>query len=247
MNWQIIQGDCIEMMAQLADESVDLVLTDPPYGTTNCRWDAIIPLGPMWNHLNRIVRVDSAIVFCAAQPFSSALIMSNVSKFKYEWIWDKKNPSGYLNAKRRPMSRHEAVLIFSNGATPYFPQMRTGKLRQKGTIRPKVTENYNAHLATVSFNDQYYPTSIIEISNAQRSGKVHPTEKPVDLMRYLVRTYSNEGDTVLDFTCGSGSTGIACLMENRRFIGIENDAAYVEIARQRLTETRVQDREVMGK
>lgn len=246
MSWQIIQGDCIEVMAQLPERSINLVLTDPPYGTTQCKWDAVIPFTSMWNHLNRIVQVNTAIVFCAAQPFSSALVLSNIAKFKYEWVWDKKNSSGYLNAKKRPMARHEVILVFSNGTPPYFPQMRIGKFRQKGTVRSVVTENYNAHLATVSFNDQYYPTSIIEISNAQRLGKVHPTEKPIDLMRYLVRTYSREGDTVLDFTCGSGSTGVACLLENRHFIGVEQDEKYVEIARQRLAETKGQDREAMG-
>lgn len=187
----------------------------------------------MWRELKRIIKPRGAIVLFGSQPFTSALVMSNPQMFKYSWVWDKKNSSGYLDAKKRPMRRHEDVLVFGDGAIDYYPIMRKGVLRAKGGMQ-NPSKVWGKHHSTVSINDDYYPTSIIEITNANRSEKLHPTQKPLALMEYLVRTYTNEGDTVLDFTMGSGSTGAAAGNLNRHFIGIERDETYFRVASERI-------------
>lgn len=236
---QIIHGDCLEEMKNIPDGSIDLVLTDPPYGTTACKWDTCIPFEPMWEQLKRITKKNGAIVLFGSQPFTSALVMSNPKMFKYEWVWDKVKPSTFLNAKRQPLMKHESILVFSSDNFPYyFPVKTKGKLRnktpnRKHQEREQVYRNLENKDIT-NINDEYYPKSIIEISNAHQRGKLHPTQKPISIMEYLIKTYTNEGETVLDFTMGSGTTGVACKNLNRNFIGIELDKEYFEIAKARV-------------
>ena len=223
-----LQGDCLELMKDIPDGSVDMILTDPPYGTTACKWDSVIPFEPMWEQLKRVIKPNGAIVLTASQPFTSALVMSNPKMFKYEWIWDKKIAGNPLLAKYQPLKTHENICVFSKATHNYYPKMRKGKLRIKGGGRSKLL---NMDMSK-SFNDDYYPISIIESSNAKRG--VHPTQKPVALFEYLIKTYTNEGQTVLDFTMGSGTTGVACKNLGRDFIGIELDKDYFNIAKERI-------------
>jgi len=232
MTYTLHLGDCLDVLPTLAAGSVDAVICDPPYGTTACAWDSVIPLAPMWEQLKRVVKPRAAIVLFAAQPFTSALWASNPKWFKYAWVWDKQGTANFALAKYQPLRATEDVLVFGKGATVYNPQMRRGDLRGKGGggeceingIRP-----------TYAVNDEYYPTNVIRISNANFADRgLHPTQKPVELMRYLVRTYTNAGDTVLDFTMGSGTTGVACRMEGRNFIGVELDPHYYAIAERRI-------------
>jgi site-specific DNA-methyltransferase (adenine-specific) len=239
MSFELHHGDCLEVMKSLPDNSVDAVITDPPYGTTACKWDSVIPFEPMWKELKRIAKPKAAICLFGSQPFTSALVMSNPQMFRYEWVWDKQLPTGFLDANRRPLRVHETVSVFAQSATAYYPEMRTGRFRKKGDSGP--SECYGTFARVVSFNDQYYPLSILEISNANQSTKVHPTQKPVDLLRYFVRTYTQENETVLDFTMGSGTTGVACELENRNFIGIEKDAGYFEIAKKRIEDVTTKE------
>lgn len=226
---RLYHGDCLEIMKGLLDASVDAVIADPPYGTTQAPWDSVIPFVPMWEHLRRVTRPNAAIVLFAAQPFTSALVMSNPREFRYEWTWDKANPSGHLNAKRRPLHRHEHIEVFSQGQPPYYPQMRTGVLRRKGSLKQD-SDCYGAQRGSVTISDQYYPTSILPFSNAHKAVKRHPNEKPVALLAYLIRTYTRPGDVVLDFCFGSGNSGVAALNEGREYIGIERDPGYYAAA-----------------
>ena len=225
-------GDCLDVMQGIPDGSVDMVMTDPPFGTTACKWDSVIPFEPMWAQLKRIVKPNGAIVLMASQPFTSALVMSNVKMFKYCWIWDKKQCGNPLNAKRQPLRVTEDICVF--GCTTYRPQMRTGRMRKKGGINKQPETTGLVKLDYHTFNDQYYPTNILEITNANRHNRQHPTQKPVALMEYMIRTYTNPGETVLDFTCGSGTTGVAAANTGRKFIGIEMDADYFTIAQARI-------------
>lgn len=238
---KLMQGDCLERMKEIPSGSVDMILTDPPYGTTACKWDSIIPLEPMWEQLKRIIKPNGAIVMTASQPFTSSLIMSNPRQFRHNLVWDKVSPTGHLNAKKKPLLRHEDIVVFSgakHGRFTYSPEMRTGEYRNKSPKRS--TDDVKGRCYGVvkhkedNFNDKYYPTSIYKHSTANRLNKVHPTQKPVELMEYLIKTYSNEGDTVLDFTMGSGSTGVAAKKLNRSFIGIELDENYFQIAKERI-------------
>ena len=237
-NIELWHGDCLELMKNIPDGSVDLVLTDPPYGTTACKWDSIIPFEPMWEQLNRIIKPNGAICLFGSEPFSSALRMSNIKNFKYDWVWDKHNTNGFLNAKKRPLKRHENISVFSVGTPAYIPQMEErGKPRQKGSYNKKKGNGdmvYGRFNNVSSVNNLYYPTDILSFSNAKQKGKVHPTQKPVALLEYLIRTYTKEGETVLDFTAGSGSTGVACVNTGRKFIGIELDNGYFDIAKERI-------------
>ena len=229
---KLLQGDCLELMKDIPDGSVDAIITDPPYGTTACKWDSVIPFEPMWAELKRIIKPNGAIVLFGSQPFTSALVMSNVKMFKYEWVWNKSLAGNGILAKKQPLKIHENVVVFNSNI--YIPEMRKGKARWKGGIKDKHGTFSNAEAPKV-WSDEYYPTSIIDISGAgMRSGRVHPTQKPVALMEYLVKTYTNEGETVLDFTMGSGSTGVACVNTNRNFIGIELDSEYFNIAKERI-------------
>lgn len=233
--YKLYQGDCIEVMKDIEDGSVDLVLTDPPYGTTACKWDSVIPFEPMWEQLNRIVKADGAICFFSAQPFTSALIVSNIKKFKHHWIWKKNRGTGFQVAKYRPMMATEDVVVFSVGKkVKYYPQMQ--KLEKPYFCKNASSSNGTNPLA--HFNDggkwvdSKYPTNVLEFAKVSKPS--HPTQKPVDLLEYLIRTYTNEGETVLDFTMGSGSTGVACVNTNRNFIGIELDENYFKIAENRI-------------
>ena len=230
-------GDCLELMKDIPAGSVDLVLADPPYGTTACRWDSVIPFEPMWEQLNRIIKLNGAICLFGSEPFSSSLRMSNIKNFKYDWIWDKKIPSGMSYARFQPMRRTENVSVFCNGKTFYNPQIvKRDKPIKKGGNKYSPSAPIQACKGGKDFKKTYEyknPTNLIAFDKI-RKGSLHPTQKPVALLEYLIRTYTNEGETVLDFTMGSGSTGVACVNTNRRFIGIELDDKYFEIAKQRI-------------
>lgn len=226
----LILGDCLEVMAK-ARGPVDMVLCDPPYGTTACKWDSVIPLDLMWVELKRIIKPNGAIVLHAQQPFTSVLVMSNLNDYRHQWVWNKNNSAGFATAKLRPFAICEDILVFCKKKVNYYPIMTKGKMRKKGGYSS--SDNYGIK-PTVSVNDLYYPKNLLEISNANQVGKVHPTQKPVALMEYLIKTYTNEGETVLDFTMGSGTTGVACVNTGRKFIGIEKDENYFNIAVERI-------------
>ena len=232
----LMLGDCLERMKEIPDGSVDMVLTDPPYGTTDCKWDTVIDLVRMWEQLKRITKPNGAIVMTASQPFTSALVMSNPKMFKYCWVWDKRAAGNHGLAKHQPMKVHEDVVVFSQNTHLYLPIMTKGKSRKKGGYGLGNSIATGMKEISPRLCDDYYPKSILEITNAGRSGKVHPTQKPVALMEYLIRTYTHEGETVLDFTMGSGTTGVAAKNLGRKFIGIELDQGYFDIAVKRIGE-----------
>jgi len=223
-------------MKDIPDGSVDMVLCDPPYGTTTCRWDSIIPLKPMWEHLKRVIKPNGAIVMTASQPFTTKLIASNMKMFKYCWVWDKKIPSGMSYAKYQPMRQSEDVIIFCEGKTTYNAQMilRNKPIKGGGMSKGETTNNQKL-VALKKIYTHKNPTNIIMFDKIRRNS-VHPTQKPVALMEYLIKTYTNVGETVLDFTMGSGTAGVACVNLNRDFIGIELDAEYFKIAEKRIYE-----------
>lgn len=229
---ELWHGDCLELMKQIPDGSIDAIITDPPYGTTACKWDSVIPLEPMWQQLNRIIKFNGAILLFGSEPFSSALRISNIKKFKYDWIWNKKLAGNGILAKKQPLKIHEIVSVFNSNI--YFPQKTKGKLRKKMGLKASEITGGNG-FANETFNDEYYPVSIQEFSLAGlRTGRLHPTQKPVALIEYLIKTYTKENETVLDFTMGSGTTGVACKNLNRNFIGIEKDAKYFQVAMERI-------------
>lgn len=234
----LYNGDCLDVMATLPSASVDLILCDLPYGTTACSWDAVIPFEPLWAQYRRIAKPNAAIVLTASQPFTSALVMSNAKAFRYQWVWDKKIPSGMSYARFQPMRQHEDVLVFCFGRTPYNPQMvkRDKPIKGGGMSKGETTSNQNliALKKTYEFKN---PTTIIPFDKI-RQGSVHPTQKPVALMEYLIRTYTNPGDVVLDNCMGSGTTGVAAIQSGRRFIGIERDPDYFAIAKGRVLGTK---------
>jgi len=245
MSWEVIQGDCLDVMKGLAPASIDACITDPPYGTTACSWDSVIPFVPMWANLKSVVKKNGAIVLFGSQPFTSALVMSNPAMFKYEWVWRKNQGSGFALHKVMPMKYHENILVFAGGPLTYNPQeTRRWSVQSQARMRTPVgvgnaPRNHGAMINTgnMQYDSKWKtPESVLEIECVPNAGAEprHPTQKPFDLMRYLVRTYTNEGDTVLDFTCGSGSTGVACVIEGRNFIGIEQDAHYCDVARARI-------------
>ena len=235
MTSELIHGDCLEEMAKIPSGSVDMVLTDPPYGTTACKWDSIIPLEPMWEQLKRITKKNGAIVMTASQPFTTTLIASNMKMFKYCWVWDKVRGVGFQVAKYRPMMRTEDVVIFGKGRIEYYPQMvKREKIKKSKCYSSSDSNPLASNDGVVREYTHKNPTNIITVSNASQKGKVHPTQKPVALMEYLIKTYTNEGETVLDFTMGSGTTGVAAKNLNRSFIGIERDEAYFNIAKERI-------------
>lgn len=229
----ISHGDCLELMKGIPDNSVDMILADLPYEVTSKRnvWDKIIPFEPLWKEFNRIAKETAAMVFTATQPFSSKLVMSNLDDFKYEWIWEKQQGTGFLNAKKQPLRNHEGIYIYYRKQPTYNPQFTEGKpyICKSG----KGSTNYNEQVSVVTENDgKRYPLTVIKF--AYDKNKEHPTQKPVALMEYLIKTYTNEGDLILDPTCGSGTTCLAAKNLNRNFIGIEKELKYVEIANRRL-------------
>jgi len=237
-------GDCLDVMQDIPDGSVDMVCTDPPYGTTNCQWDSVIPFEPMWVQLKRIVKPNGAIVLMASQPFTSALIMSNVKQYKATWYWKKERGTNFVQAKRYPMRVIEDCLVFCYGTPNYNPKMRD--VKPYSHVMPKTSNGASQHMDSKSVDEngerivkqysQAYPINVLEIArdNMSKGKSLHPTQKPVALMEYLIRTYTNAGETVLDFTMGSGTTGCAAANTGRRFIGIEMDADYFTAASARI-------------
>lgn len=224
----LMPGDCLELMPWIADGSVDMVLCDLPYGTTQNKWDAVIPFDQLWSEYRRICR--GAIVLTSSQPFTSIMVASNLADFKYAWVWEKSAATGHLNAKRMPMKLHEDVNVFCVGAAPYNPQdlQPFNKTVRRGNNGSNFGDSGNENFQEFT----NYPRSILRYSSDSKP--VHPTQKPVALMEYLIRTYTNPGDTVLDNTMGSGTTGVAAVNTGRHFIGIERDPAYFDIASARI-------------
>jgi site-specific DNA-methyltransferase (adenine-specific) len=230
-------------METLAPASVDLILCDLPYGTTACKWDSVIPFEPLWAQYRRIAKPNGAIVLTASQPFTTALIGSNMRDFRYSWVWDKVRGSNFQNARRQPMKSHEDICVFYRAQPTYNPQFWYGKpYATKERERSREVEGLsggsaaNICAATVSEDGRRYPLSIVR--HSRDGDRIHPTQKPVALMEYLIRTYTNEGETVLDNCMGSGTTGVACVNTNRRFIGIERDVDYFSIASARIAEAK---------
>lgn len=242
MSIHLLHGDCFEQMAALPSGSVDLVLVDPPYGTTACKWDAVLPFEPMWREIKRLLKSDRAAVFTASQPFTSALVMSNPKWFRHEWIWIKNRGSNFANTVREPMKEHESVLVFAEKRWTYNKQMQErtgGGVALAGAVQKSkggATENYGDFSGKdIQLSDLRVPSSWQKFNTASGSEKTnHPTQKPVALMEYLIKTYTDEGDTVLDFTMGSGTTGVACVNTDRGFIGIELDEGYFKTAQARI-------------
>ena len=248
--WQtpqrLFNDDCFNIFPQLENNSIDLVLCDMPYGTTQCKWDTILDLSNMWDELKRIVKQNSAIVLFSQMPFSARLVTSNYKNYRYEIIWEKSISTGFLNANKMPLKAHENIQVFYAYLPTYNPQFSVGKPYKAKPGKKYLGENYRTGKPDTLYNEyqpirsdnlegKRYPNSIVKIAN-NNSGrnKLHPTQKPVALMEYLIKTYSNEGDTVLDFCMGSGTTGVACKNLNRSFIGIEKEEKYYQIAKERI-------------
>ena len=234
----LLHGDCLDLMKTIPDASIDAIITDPPYGTTACKWDSIIPFEPMWDELKRVIKDNGAIVLFGSQPFTSALVMSNPKMFKYEWIWKKERPTNPLLCKKQPPKYHENICIFYSALPTFNPQLikRKDENKRNNALRnyadqTKVETNKYSERVLSGNNDLIYQPNIIEIS-MQRG--LHPTQKPEKLIELLIKTYTNENDTILDFTMGSGTTGVACKNLNRNFIGIELDKNYFDIATERI-------------
>ena len=231
-------GDCLEVMPEIADKSIDMILCDLPYGTTACSWDTIIPFEPLWVQYKRIIKDNGAIVLTASQPFTSKLVMSNLDMFKYEWIWEKSKATGFFDAKKRPLNNYEDILVFYNKQPMYNPQMMEAEnIYKRGFVRRKKSDCYGEEK---DFEQKEtglrYPKRIIEVGNADTKDIVHPTQKPIALFEYLIKTYTNKGDTVLDNCAGSGTTGVACQNLNRKFILIEKEQKYIDIIKKRLVQ-----------
>ena len=240
---QVIHGDCLEVMPTLPDKSIDMILCDLPYGTTDCKWDSIIPFEPLWKEYKRVIKDNGAIVLTASQPFTSALVMSNTDMFRYEWIWDKTQGANFLMANKQPLRTHENVVVFSKNQTYYNPIMTKADMDKIRPISDGAKTNITGQIQKHSKNydvNKRYPKSIIKESANQREcnklNRVHPTQKPVALFEYLIKTYTNEGEMVLDNCAGSGTTAIACLNTNRKYILIEKEKEYIDITNKRIAE-----------
>ena len=255
---KLLKGNCLEVMKTIESGSVDAVITDPPYGTTACKWDSVIDLGLMWEQLNRIIKPTGVIVLFAQQPFTSVLLVSNIKKYRHKFIWQKDKCANFMVAKAQPLKYTEDILVFCNvgflknqfkkPTGTYNPQMREGKGKtdrrmgkyiDKSKHLDEFNKRENPTKLKLSNNSakQRFPKDVLNITTQHK--RVHPTQKPVSLMEYLIKTYTNENETVLDFTMGSGSTGVACVNTNRNFIGIEQDENYYNIAVQRMAITDV--------
>jgi site-specific DNA-methyltransferase (adenine-specific) len=236
-SYTLMLGDCLERMREIPDGSVDMVLADLPYGTTACKWDIVIPFAPLWEQYWRVLKADGAVVLFGNQPFTTKLIESQLDAFRYLWIWDKVKPSSALHAKKQPLRSHEEVVVFYRKAPTYNPQMQPAAKRTFTNQTYNNGEAFGGKDVSRSFDNGglKYPKSILTFSNANQVGKVHPTQKPVSILEYLVRTYTDGGETVLDNTMGSGSTGVAAIQAGRRFVGVEKEPAYFEIATERLS------------
>ena len=232
---QLLQGDCLSVMRGIADTSIDLILADLPYGTTECAWDSIIPIDPLWEQYLRIAKPNAAIVLCAAQPFTSMLVASRPDLFRYEWIWEKGNATGFLNAKKQPLRAHESAVVFYRKQPTYNPQMTHGHERKTTKRKTVNSECYGKALELTKYDStSRYPRSVQFFSSDKQKASYHPTQKPVEWMEFLVRTYTNPGMIVLDNTCGSGTSGVAAVRCGCDYIGIEQEPEYIEIARARI-------------
>lgn len=235
---ELLQGDCLELMKNIPDKSIDMILCDLPYGTTRCKWDEVIPFDPLWGQYNRIIKDNGAVVLFATEPFGSKLRLSNLKNYKYDWIWDKVKGTGFLNAKKQPMRNHELLCVFYKKQCTYNPQKTFGHVRKCSSAvskrNGKKTEIYGDYINTNYDSTERYPRSIQIFSTDVQKSALHPTQKPVLLLEYLIKTYTNSGETVLDNCMGSGSTGVACVNTNRNFIGIELDESYFNIAKDRI-------------
>ena len=234
---KLMQGDCLERMKEIPDGSVDMILADPPYGTTQCKWDSIIPLEPMWAQLKRVIKPNGAIVMTASQPFTSILGASNIADLRYSFVWQKNIATGHLNAKRMPMKNHEDILVFYAKQPTYNPQgvKEFNRLTRRGNNGECYGKSGSENLQELT----NYPRTVQQFKSETKT--VHSTQKPVALMEYLIKTYTNEGETVLDFTMGSGTTGVAAVNLNRNFIGIELDENYFNIAKERIEKANSSD------
>jgi site-specific DNA-methyltransferase (adenine-specific) len=233
---KIFTQDCLVGMSKLPAKSVDMILCDLPYGTTQCKWDTVIPFDKLWEQYERIIKDNGAIVLTASQPFTSVLISSNLKLFRYSWVWEKSKATGYLNAKKRPMIAHEDILVFSKKPCNYYPQKTEGTPYNKGEAH-RPTEVYGEQKAVLVKNTDgsRYPRTVQYFKTAESEGDViHPTQKPVALFKYLIQTYTKEDDIVLDNCMGSGTTAIACIMTNRKFIGFELDTNYSKLIEDRV-------------
>ncbi|EGT5564419.1 TPA: site-specific DNA-methyltransferase [Clostridioides difficile] len=245
-NYKLYKGDCLEVMDGLIKLGVkfDAIITDPPYGTTQNKWDSVIPLDKIWSRINKLIKPNGAIVLFGSEPFTSLLIRSNLKDFKYNWIWQKNKSTGFLNSKKQPLNDHEIISVFYKKQCVYNPQMtKAEKIYNRGyVVRNKdegiqQSDNYGEQKSFMQVDTGLrYPKRIQYFNNNFTKQQLHPTQKPIDLLEYLIKTYTNEGDLVLDFTMGSGSTGVACINTNRRFVGIELDEKYFNISSKRLSE-----------
>ena len=235
-NIKLYNGDCLELMKDIPDGSIDMILCDLPYGTTQCKWDIIIPFEPLWEQYNRIIKNNGAIVLFGTEPFSSTLRLSNLKNYKYDWIWDKVKGTGFLNAKRQPMRNHELLSVFYKKQCLYNPQKTFGhKLKKSYRSKELQTDVYGEMKNDYTYEStERYPRSIQVFSTDTQNSSLHPTQKPVALCEYMIKTYTNENEIVLDNCLGSGSTGIAAINLNRKFIGMELDNTYFNIAKERI-------------
>jgi len=232
---ELIHGDCLEKMKDIHDKSIDMILCDLPYGTTACKWDVVIPFEPLWEQYKRIIKDRGAIVLFGSEPFSSYLRMSNIKQYKYDWVWNKKKGGNPLLSKVQPIKISETISVFHSGV--YYPIMTPrDKPKSRGSNKGIASETTGNVFTENKTYTEYYPKNIIEFSNASQVNKLHPTQKPVALLEYLIKTYTLEGETILDNCMGSGSTGVACINTKRNFIGIEKDDKYFEIAKKRIEE-----------
>lgn len=230
----LYQGDCLDEMDKVADHTVDMIFTDLPYGTTKNAWDVPIPLDKLWEQYRRILKPGGAVLLFAQMPFGADLINSNRRRYRYEWIWHKTMPIGFLNANRMPLRTHENILVFYEHLPTYHPQKTPGK-PYTALRSARATHNYGHFDRATTINDgERCPRDVLTFSNGNNASKIHPTEKPVDLLEYMIRTYTDVGDTVLDSCMGSGSCGVACHHLERSFIGIEKDPGYFDAARKRI-------------
>ena len=231
-----VNADCFDVFPFIKDKSIDAIICDLPYGTTRAKWDSILNLDLLWKQYKRVIKDNGAIVLFGSQPFTTTLINSNIKDFKYSLVWDKKMKVGMMNCKRMPLRQHEDIIVFYKKQPTYNPQMTKGKMRNKKIAPTKDFEVYGQITPIDNFNDDYYPSSILEFTNANQKAKSHTTQKSLELMEYLVKTYTNEGDMVLDNTMGSGTTNLACIKLNRKSIGIEKEKQYYDVAVRRASE-----------
>jgi len=242
MESKIINGECIHEMSKIPNGTIDMILCDLPYGTTQCKWDTIIPFNDLWEQYIRIIKPNGAIVLTACQPFTSNLVMSKPNLFRYSLVWEKSKSTGYLNSKKMPMRSHEDILVFYKNLPTYNPQMTEGLPYDKGKAN-RPTDVYREQKGEIHVKNDTglrYPRSVQYFKTAESEGKVyHPTQKPISLMEWLIKTYTNENDIVLDNCIGSGTTAIAAIRTNRRYIGIELDVNFYNITNQRIEEERM--------